>query len=176
MNKTKPQSTTTVAASTSKSSKPVRSTVPKSTARVFKKPVASTEPAEKTPTSAKKTVPASSVAARTPAKSVTRKVAPALPASKASDKTTASENKKDVSASNLRTRKSKLLRDSFAFPEADYALFKVLKMRAIEAGIKVKKGELVRAGMATLALMSPVELTKALAGVERIRKNQTKKK
>lgn len=66
-------------------------------------------------------------------------------------------------------KKAKLVRDSFTFPESDYALIGDLKQRALSAGRDVKKSELLRAGLAALVALSEVELQKALDAVERIK-------
>ena len=66
-------------------------------------------------------------------------------------------------------RKPKLVRDSFTFPQADYALFAALKKRALHAGSEVKKSELLRAGLTMLAALPAGELIAAIARVERIK-------
>ncbi|MFZ4651029.1 MAG: hypothetical protein ACOYLV_09980 [Rubrivivax sp.] len=61
------------------------------------------------------------------------------------------------------------MRDGFTMPEADYALLAALKKRALVAGREVKKSELLRAGLRTLAAMPEADFTAALEGVERIK-------
>lgn len=68
-----------------------------------------------------------------------------------------------------KARKPKLIRDSFTFPEKDYALIAVLKQQALLAGRDIKKSELLRAGLAALIAMSNSKLIKTLDGVERIK-------
>lgn len=72
-------------------------------------------------------------------------------------------------------RKTKLVRDSFSFPETDYALFAALKQRALSAGLEIKKSELVRAGLSLLGGLSEDELVQALRGVDRIKTGRPKK-
>lgn len=72
-------------------------------------------------------------------------------------------------------KKPKLVRDSFTIPETDYALFASLKQRALAAGIDVKKGEILRAAVATLATLEDAELVKAIGLVERIKTGRPKK-
>jgi hypothetical protein len=66
-------------------------------------------------------------------------------------------------------KKPKLVRDGFTMPEADYALLAALKKRALGAGHEVKKSELLRAGLRTLAAMSDATFVSAVEGVERIK-------
>lgn len=66
-------------------------------------------------------------------------------------------------------RKPKLVRDSFTFPETDYVRIGLLKERALKAGREVKKGELLRAGLAVLSAMSDADLLTALAGVDKLK-------
>jgi hypothetical protein len=72
-------------------------------------------------------------------------------------------------------RKAKLVRDSFTFPETDYALFATLKQRTLAAGVDIKKSELVRAGLSLLNGLTEDDLVKALGSVERIKTGRPKK-
>lgn len=72
-------------------------------------------------------------------------------------------------------KKPKLVRDSFSIPESDYALFAALKQRALSAGIEVKKSEILRAALATLAQVGDAELANAIGRVERIKTGRPKK-
>lgn len=67
------------------------------------------------------------------------------------------------------------MRDSFTFPEDDYALFASLKQRALSAGREIKKSELLRAGLATLTAMSDGDLLTTLDAVERIKTGRPSK-
>lgn len=66
-------------------------------------------------------------------------------------------------------KKPKLVRDSFTFPAADYALFGSLKQRALKAGHEIKKSELLRAGLASLAGLSDAALLKAVQAIDRLK-------
>lgn len=66
-------------------------------------------------------------------------------------------------------KKPKLIRDSFTFPEEDYANLSSLKHRALSAGREIKKSELLRAGLTALMAMSEVDLLASLDGVRRIK-------
>lgn len=73
-------------------------------------------------------------------------------------------------------RKPKLVRDSYAMPEAEYARIGELKKRLAGLGVEIKKSELLRAGVMLLAAMDDGEL-KAVAGrVERIKTGRPAKK
>lgn len=66
-------------------------------------------------------------------------------------------------------KKSKLVRDSYAMPDAEYARIGELKKRLGGLGVEIKKSELLRAGLLLLVALSDDEL-KAVAGrVERIK-------
>ncbi len=66
-------------------------------------------------------------------------------------------------------RKTKLVRDSYAMPEAEYAQIAVLKKRLAGLGGEVKKSELLRGGIALLAALNDAELKAVMGRVERIK-------
>ncbi len=72
-------------------------------------------------------------------------------------------------------KKPRLVRDSFTIPEIDYALFAALKQRALNAGVEVRKGEVLRAALVTLARLDDAELVKAIGLIERIKTGRPKK-
>ena len=126
--------------------------------------------------------PASKAAAKKPP--VKRAVKPAAKAIKAAQPAAAVDTEKtaktdalpppakpvkESKAKKIVPKKPKLVRDSFTFPENDYALLAELKQRALKAGHEIKKSELLRAGLAALAAMAEQDLVAALAGVERIK-------
>ena len=77
---------------------------------------------------------------------------------------------------SAKPRKIKLIRDSYAMPEAEYAQIAQLKQRLLELGESVKKSELLRAGLAQLATLDDAALLAAMAGVERIKTGRPAKK
>ena len=77
---------------------------------------------------------------------------------------------------SAKPRKIKLIRDSYAMPEAEYAQIAQLKQRLLELGETVKKSELLRAGLAQLATLDDAALQAAMAGVERIKTGRPAKK
>jgi hypothetical protein len=68
-----------------------------------------------------------------------------------------------------KARKAKLVRDSYAMPEAEYAQIGLLKKRLAGLGNEVKKSELLRGGIATLAALNDAELKAIMGRIERIK-------
>ena len=62
--------------------------------------------------------------------------------------------------------KIKMVRDSFTMPESDYAQFAELKKRCLQAGLHVKKSELLRAGLTGLSRLSDADLLQTMKRVE----------
>ena len=65
--------------------------------------------------------------------------------------------------------KQKLVRDSFTFPETEYQTLVALKKRLLASGTEVKKGELMRAGLALLSGLDDAALATAVARVEKLK-------
>lgn len=74
-----------------------------------------------------------------------------------------------------RAPKIKMVRDSFTFPETDHRLLTDLKKRVVVLGHEVKKGELVRVGIAVLAAMDNKALLAAVAKVDKLKTGRPKK-
>ena len=68
-----------------------------------------------------------------------------------------------------KAKKPKLVRHAFSMPDVEYAQLATLKKRIAGLGGNVKRSELVRAGIALLAVLNDVELTAVMAKVERIK-------
>lgn len=68
-----------------------------------------------------------------------------------------------------KARKQKLVRDSYAMPEAEYGRIGELKKRMAALGCEVKKSELLRGGLAALAALDDTALKAMMAKVERIK-------
>ena len=68
-----------------------------------------------------------------------------------------------------KAKKVKLVRDSYAMPDNEYAQIGVLKKRLSGLGSDVKKSELLRGGIAVLAALIDAELKAAMGRVERIK-------
>lgn len=72
-------------------------------------------------------------------------------------------------AKQPKAKKVKLVRDSYAMPEAEYAQINELKKRLSALGSEVKKSELLRGGIAALVALGDPELKTLIDGVERIK-------
>jgi hypothetical protein len=79
--------------------------------------------------------------------------------------------KNDVipSIKKSKTVKTKVIRDSFSFPEQDYLKISELKKTCLAAGIHVKKSEVLRAGLHLLTKLNLAELKEAVDQVDKIR-------
>lgn len=75
----------------------------------------------------------------------------------------------------VKARKIKLVRDSYAMPEAEYARIGELKKRLAALGREVKKSELLRGGIALLAALNDAELKAVMGRIERIKTGRPKK-
>jgi hypothetical protein len=69
----------------------------------------------------------------------------------------------------VKAKKVKLVRDSYAMPENEYAQIGELKKRLVTMSVDVKKSELLRAGVAVMAALNDAELKRVMARVERIK-------
>jgi hypothetical protein len=117
-----------------------------------KKEPAKKEPAKKEPAkkeSAKKEVAKKEVAKKEPAK---KEVA-----------------KKEVA------KKEKVVRDSFTMPKSDYAKIAALKQKCLDAGISVKKSEILRAGLLLLEGATSQRLLAAISAVEAVKTGRPSK-
>ncbi|MFZ1899862.1 MAG: hypothetical protein WAU35_05135 [Azonexus sp.] len=75
-----------------------------------------------------------------------------------------------------KAKKSKLVRHAFSMPEVEYAQVTTLKKRIASLGGNVKRSELLRAGLALLAVLDNVELTDVMARIDRIKTGRPAKK
>lgn len=66
-------------------------------------------------------------------------------------------------------KREKVVRDTFTMPRADYEKIAALKQRCLEAGVAVKKSELVRAGLLLLESEPPERLLAAVKAVEPVK-------
>jgi hypothetical protein len=80
----------------------------------------------------------------------------------------------DVSADiskekSAKTKKPKLVRDSYTIPESEHKQLAALKERCLGLGKALKKSELLRAGIHALVLMSDAEFLAAVSRVKVIK-------
>jgi hypothetical protein len=74
-----------------------------------------------------------------------------------------------VQAKAKRAKKDKVVRDSFTMPKSDYDKIATLKKICLEAGVSVKKSELLRAGLLMLESAAPKRLLAAVSSVEAVK-------
>lgn len=70
--------------------------------------------------------------------------------------------------------KAKVIRDSFSFPQQDHHKITELKKICLAAGVHVKKGEILRAGLNLLTSLSLAELLVAVENVDRVKTGRPK--
>ena len=78
------------------------------------------------------------------------------------------EKEVKTSIKKSKIAKAKVIRDSFSFPEQDYLKISELKKTCLAAGIHVKKGEILRAGLHLLTKLNLAELKQAVEQVEKV--------
>lgn len=70
--------------------------------------------------------------------------------------------------------KVKVVRDSFTMPQIEYQKIAEIKAASLKAGLPVKKSEVLRAGLQALAALTPAQMQRALAGLEKIKTGRPK--
>jgi flagellar basal body-associated protein FliL len=109
-------------------------------------------------------------------KIVSKKVSKKSSTAKASQETEPKEvveninSEEKISPKKSKAFKTKVIRDSFSFPEQDYIKISELKKSCLTNGIHVKKSEILRAG---LLLLSQLNFSELKLAVEKIEKVQT---
>jgi hypothetical protein len=76
----------------------------------------------------------------------------------------------------LKEKKTKLVRDSFTIPKAEYTVLDELKHRAGKLGTSIKKSELIRAGIKALAAMPDAMYLSALKVVPTVKTGRPSQK
>jgi hypothetical protein len=66
-------------------------------------------------------------------------------------------------------KKEKVVRDSFTMPKSDYDKIASLKQKCLDAGVPVKKSELLRAGLMMLESAAPQRLLAAVSSLETVK-------
>lgn len=88
----------------------------------------------------------------------------------------AKAEKVDKTEKPAKAKKPRLVRDSYAMPETEYAQIAVLKKRMATLGAEAKKSELLRAGIAVLVALNDAELQAVMGRIERIKTGRPAKK
>jgi hypothetical protein len=74
-----------------------------------------------------------------------------------------------------KAEKSRLVRDSFTMPEADFGLVQLLKQRTLRFERATKKSELLRAGLHVLNALDDKRLKAALDALQPLKPGRPKK-
>ena len=74
-----------------------------------------------------------------------------------------------ASSKGKRTKREKVVRDSFTMPKSDYEKIAALKQKCLTAGVSVKKSEILRAGLLLLEAAAPKRLLATVAAVEQVK-------
>lgn len=74
-----------------------------------------------------------------------------------------------------KSRKAKLVRDSFTMPEMEYAALGEVKKACLKAGFEVKKSELLRIGVALIRKMELSALKSAVAALSPLKPGRPRK-
>ena len=73
-------------------------------------------------------------------------------------------------------RKDKIVRDSFTMPQSEYRKIAEIKEACLKAGLRVKKSEVLRAGLKALGAQSAAQWKQSLSGLAKIRTGRPKKR
>ena len=84
-------------------------------------------------------------------------------------KTTPKAEKAPSPAKALKEKKIKMIRDSFTIPKPEFAVLETLKLRSAKLATPVKKTELIRAGIKTLAALSDAAFIAAVRSVPNLK-------
>lgn len=126
-----------------------------------------TKPASAAPAENKTAKPAAAIKMPPPAKQTTKSPARKPAAAPLATKPKAEKAEKPPKAD--KPKKIKMVRDSFTMPENDYAQLADLKKKCLQAGVHVKKSELLRAGLLSLSKLPDAALIKAVEQVEKLK-------
>ena len=115
-----------------------------------------------------KAEPAAKTKSKAPAPKTAKPEKPAKPAKKSAP-TPAVKTDASVEAKSKRQKKEKVVRDSFTMPKSEYAKLASLKQKCLDAGVRVKTSELLRAALAMLDDVPPKRLLAAVNGLEAVK-------
>ncbi|NML61886.1 hypothetical protein HHL21_12520 [Massilia sp. RP-1-19] len=125
---------------------------------------------------AKKTAkPVAKAAVKPAATRAASKPAPkaaATPAPKSSAR--AAPKPAEAAPEREKTRKPKLVRDSFTMPEEEYAVLARVKKACLKAGFEIKKSELLRVGVALIREIDMATLKSVLASLPQLKTGRPK--
>ena len=153
------------------------------TAVVAEQPAVKKAPAKKS--SAKKVVAKKASVKKVATKKVAAKkvaakkaTAKKATAKKATAKKATPSRKKpapSTSAPATKTKKVKLVRDSFTMPANEYQILQDSKKASLKAGFEIKKSDLLRIGVSLLKTLSVTQLAAARAALTKLHAGRPKK-
>ena len=114
-------------------------------------------------------------AKKAPAKKVTAKKATAKKATAKKATPSRAKPTAPISAPATKTKKVKLVRDSFTMPANEYQILQEIKKASLKAGIEVKKSELLRIGVGLLNTLSIAQLGAARSALTKLSAGRPKK-
>jgi len=103
-----------------------------------------------------------------------KKAAPAKRGSATKAKAATAPAPAPVAEKTAKTKKPKMVRDSFTIPKDEYAVIESLKQRSGKLSQTAKKSELLRAGLKLLSGLSDAALLQALQAVPSIKTGRPK--
>lgn len=150
---------------------------PKPAVKAAAKPAAKLKPAA----ASKAAMPSPKAPAGAAAKAAPKASGPASkvaarPAQKRAAKPSAKGTLEPAQAAGERekTRKPKLVRDSFTMPEEEYAVLAQVKKACLKAGFEIKKSELLRVGVALISQIDMATLRSVLASLPQLKTGRPK--
>ena len=114
----------------------------------------------------------STTASKVPGTPNSSKRKSAAPESSAPESPAKTKTSKGAKAKKHGAKIQELVRDRFTFPAEDYARLGSLKQRILLAGRKVKKSEILRAGLISLSTLDDAELLRPVEGIESSRADE----
>ena len=126
-------------------------------------------------TAAKKAVVKKAMAKKASVKKVGAKKATAKKATAKKATPSRAKPTAPISAPATKTKKVKLVRDSFTMPANEYQILQEIKKASLKAGIEVKKSELLRIGVGLLKTLSIAQLSAARSGLKKLSAGRPKK-
>lgn len=103
---------------------------------------------------------------------INKALATAKKAAKPAVKPTAKKAKampKPAEKKSEKEPKVKVVHDSFSMPKTEYRKIAEIKETCLEAGLHVKKSEVLRAGLKALGKMNKAQLKSAIAELEKVK-------
>ncbi len=101
--------------------------------------------------------------------------APAKPATKTTSASGVRAAPKQAVNKPKKENKKKVVRDSFTMPQSEYAKIAEIKATFLKAKMRVKKSEVLRAGLKLLAELNDAQLKRALGSLEKIKTGRPQK-